>query len=349
MTAYSRLTPVFVVTGFLGSGKTTLLNHMLKHPSLSDAAVLVNEFGAVGLDHRLVEGVEGGAVLLENGCVCCTIRGDLKDAILKLDDKRARGEIPSYRRLIVETTGLADPSPILFTLIADTVLKHHYRLGAVVTTVDGVNGPRQLARYGEAEKQAAVADRIVLTKPDIADPETLASLRTTLRRINSAADYFEARHGAVDVRAVLRADLYDRRTRGAEARRWRTADALAQAEHNHDHVDHGAAGRHGPHIHSFTFTFDEALDWTAFGIWLTMLLHSHGEKVLRVKGILNVVGVDAPVVINGVQHVVHPPIHLAAWPDEDRRSHVVFIVDGLAREAVERSLAAFNRMAAAAA
>ena len=350
MAAYTRLTPVIVVTGFLGSGKTTLLNHMLRHPSLADAAVLINEFGAVGLDHFLVEKMDNNTVLLESGCLCCTIRGDLKDAIIALDGRRTRGEIPRYRRIIVETTGLADPAPILFTLSGDTVLKHHYRLGSVVTTVDGVNGLRQLDRHAESVKQATVADRIVLTKSDIADADTLARLRAKLTRLNRTADQTIAVGGRVNVPRLLRADVYDARAKGAEVRRWLAAEAEkaaagGRADHRHGHD----VSRHDEHIHSFTFSFDGALDWTAFGIWLTMLLHTHGQRVLRVKGILNVAGTDAPVVINGVQHVVHPPIHLAAWPGDDRRSHIVFIVDGLARDAIERSLAAFNRIAAKAA
>ena len=355
MAAYARLTPVIVVTGFLGSGKTTLLNHMLRHPSLADAAVLVNEFGAVGLDHFLVEAMDENTVLLESGCLCCTIRGDLKDSIIALDGRRTRGEIPAYRRLIVETTGLADPAPILFTLSADTVLKHHYRLGTVITTVDGVNGLRQLKRHPESVKQATVADRIVLTKSDIAEADTLARLRSKLARLNGGAEQITAVNGEVDVPGVLRADVYDARTKGAEVRRWLADEAgkAAADAHSDAHSDgHGHGhdvSRHDENIHSFTLSFDGALDWTAFGIWLTMLLHTHGERVLRVKGILNVAGTDAPVVINGVQHVVHPPIHLAAWPGEDRRSHIVFIVDGLAREDIERSLAAFNGIAAAAA
>ena len=343
MAAYAGLTPVIVVTGFLGSGKTTLLNHMLRHPSLADAAVLVNEFGAVGLDHFLVEAMDENTVLLESGCLCCTIRGDLKDAIITLNSRRARGEIPPYRRLIIETTGLADPAPILFTLSADTVLKHHYRLGSVITTVDGVNGLRQLKRHPESVKQATVADRLVLTKPDIAEADTLARLRAKLRRLNASAEQITAVNGRVDVPRVLRADVYDARTKGAEVRRWLAAEAdKATAD---DHVHAHDVSRHDENIHSFTLSFDGALDWTAFGIWLTMLLHTHGERVLRVKGILNVAGTEAPVVVNGVQHVVHPPIHLAAWPTDDRRSHIVFIVDGLAQDAIERSLAAFNRIA----
>ncbi len=347
MVDYARLTPVIVVTGFLGSGKTTLLNHMLRHPSLADAAVLVNEFGAVGLDHFLVEAMDENTVLLESGCLCCTIRGDLKDSIIALNSRRARGEIPPYRRLIVETTGLADPAPILFTLSADTVLKHHYRLGSVITTVDGVNGLRQFDRHPESVKQATVADRIVLTKSDIADADTLARLRARLTRINRSADQITAVNGKVDVPRVLRADVYDARTKGAEVRRWLADEAEKEADDGHAH-GHDVS-RHDEHIHSFTLSFDGALDWTAFGIWLTMLLHTHGEKVLRVKGILNVAGTHAPVVVNGVQHVVHPPIHLAAWPSDDRRSHIVFIVDDLPREAIERSLAAFNSIATEAA
>ena len=346
MATYTRLTPVIVVTGFLGSGKTTLLNHMLRHPSLADAAVLVNEFGAVGLDHFLVEAMDENTVLLESGCLCCTIRGDLKDSILALNSRRARGEIPPYRRLIVETTGLADPAPILFTLSADTVLKHHYRLGAVITTVDGVNGLRQLKRHPESVKQATVADRIVLTKPDIADADTFARLRAKLTRLNRTAELITAVNGAVDVPRLLRADVYDVRTKGAEVRRWLAAEAEKDAAEDGAHAHGHDVSRHDAHIHSFTLSFEGALDWTAFGIWLTMLLHTHGENVLRVKGILNVAGTDAPVIVNGVQHVVHPPIHLAAWPGEDRRSHIVFIVDGLAQADIERSLAAFNGIAA---
>ncbi len=348
MVAYARLLPVFVVTGFLGSGKTTLLNRMLKHPSLKDAAVLVNEFGEVGLDHFLVEAMDENTVLLESGCLCCTIRDDLKQAIIELNSKRERGDVPRYKRLIVETTGLADPTPILHTLSADTVIKHHYRIGTVITTVDCVNGLRQLKRHPESVKQASVADRIVLTKSDIAKADTVARLRAKLTRLNPTAEYIIAVDGAVDVPRLLRADVYNPRTKGAEVTRWLAQEAeRAAAEAGHAH--HHDVNRHDASIHSFTLTFETPLDWTMFGIWLTMFLHSHGERVLRVKGLLNVEGVDAPVVINGVQHTIHPPIHLATWPGEDRRSHIVFIVDGLERAAIERSLAAFNRIGAAAA
>ncbi|MSO69128.1 MAG: GTP-binding protein [Alphaproteobacteria bacterium] len=346
MAVYSRLIPIFVVTGFLGSGKTTLLNHMLRHSSLKDAAVLINEFGAVGLDHFLVKKMDENTVLLSSGCLCCTIRDDLKSAILELNSRRERGEVPRYKRMVVETTGLADPTPILYTLMSDPVLRNHYRLGGVITTVDAANGMRQLNRHVESVRQATVADRIVITKSDLVSPSVLTGLEARLRRINPTADYVRGNFGKVDVRRVLRADVYDPSKKAADVKHWLDLEAV-KAAHDHKHVHD--VNRHDQHIHSFVVTIDRPLDWTAFGVWLTMLLHRHGQQVLRVKGILNVKGVDAPVIINGVQHIVHPPIHLAEWPDDDRRSRIVFIVDDMNGALIERSLAAFNRVGAAAA
>ena len=205
-----------MLTGFLGSGKTTLLNQLLKHPSLGDAAVLINEFGEVGIDHQLVETVDESTVLLSSGCLCCTIRDDLKQAIMEVHDKRARGIVPPYRRMIVETTGLADPAPILATLMNDVSLRYHYRLGTIITTVDAVNGLDQLDRQEESLKQAAVADRIVLTKTDIAEAEAVETLRQRLDQINPSAEFLIGQHGAVDVERVLRADVYDPAEKGQE-------------------------------------------------------------------------------------------------------------------------------------
>ena len=342
MSVYTALTPIIVLTGFLGSGKTTLLNHLLKHPALGDAAVLINEFGEVGIDHQLVETVDESTVLLSSGCLCCTIRDDLKQAIMEVHDKRARGIVPPYRRMIVETTGLADPAPILATLMNDVSLRYHYRLGTIVTTVDAVNGLDQLDRQEESLKQAAVADRIVLTKTDIAEAEAVEALRQRLDQINPSAEFLIGRHGAVDAERVLRADVYDPAAKGGEVLRWIEAEAEAPRAHGHVHDKN----RHDASIHSFCLVHDELVDWTAFGIWLTMLLHTHGEHILRVKGLLNIEGVERPVVINGVQHIIHPPMHLDAWPDESRRSRVVFIVRGLERALIERSLAVFNRLGA---
>lgn len=339
MSAYAALTPVLVLTGFLGSGKTTLLNRLLRHPALGDAAVLVNEFGEVGIDHQLVETVDESTVLLSSGCLCCTIRDDLKQAVLDIHDKRARGVVPPFGRVIVETTGLADPAPILATFMNDVSLCHHYRLATVVATVDAVNGRAHLDRQEESVKQATVADRLVLTKTDIADPAEAGALRGRLARLNPSAEILVAGPGAVEVEPLLSADVYDPAAKGREVLRWIEAEAARPAA-RHGH----ASNRHDANIHSFCLIHDEPVDWTAFGIWLTLLLHTHGGDVLRVKGLLNVAGADTPVVINGVQHVVHPPVHLDAWPDADRRSRVVFIVRGLERARIAESLAVFNRL-----
>jgi len=343
VSTYASLTPILVLTGFLGSGKTTLLNRLLKDPALKDAAVLINEFGEVGIDHQLVETIDSNTVLLSSGCICCTIRDDLKQAILELDDKRARGVIPAFTRIIVETTGLADPSPIMYTLMSDTQLRYHFRLGTIITTVDAVNGWSQLDTQEEAVKQATVADRLVLTKTDLATPEQSGRLTARLKELNRAADVVVASFGALDIEALLASDLYDASRKGQDVARWLADEERAVDGHHH----HGPVerGRHDAHIHSFCLYYDRPLDWTAFGIWLTMLLHTHGQNVLRVKGILNIAGVETPVVINGVQHIVHPPFHLPAWPDQDRRSRIVFIVRDLSNAELLNSLALFNRLA----
>ncbi len=305
-------TPVNLITGFLGSGKTTLLQRLLADPALSDTAVLINEFGEIGLDHHLLERIDDTMVLLQSGCLCCTIRGELSAAIKDLHSKRERRLVPAFRRLVVESTGLADPFPILSTIQADPVLRHHFRLGNVITTVDAVNG---LTRP-ESIKQVAVADRLVLTKTDLVD-ETDAVVER-IRSINPEAPLLLA------AEPIEAASLFD----DPSYSHLRAFPAMVERSH-------GA-------IHSFALVFEQALDWTMFGVWLTMLLHRHGEKVLRVKGILNIEGSETPVAIHGVQHLVHPPVHMGAWPDDDRRSRLVFIVDGLERAAIERSLAAFS-------
>ena len=333
MSAYREQLPLTVLTGFLGSGKTSLLNRWLKSPLLADAAVLINEFGEIGLDHQLVETVDGAPVLLANGCVCCSIRDDLKAAILKLDERRRTGEVPPYRRILIETTGLADPAPIVATLLNDPELRHHYRLGAVITTVDAVNGPADVATREEARRQVALADHLVITKTDLVTPAALAALRGQLLGVNPRAGIVNVCDAGADL--LHAADIYAPDALPADAARW-----LAGASH---------AGPHG-HVmpyDSLGVTVEDAIDWTAFGLWLTMLLHVHGKRILRVKGLLNVAGSDTPVVINGVQHLVHPPFHLARWPDADRRSRLVFITEGLAPEALAASLAVFNRLGAA--
>jgi len=341
MAPYEELIPVNLITGFLGSGKTTLLNRLLRSPKLADIAVLINEFGEVGLDHLLLETVDEEMVILQTGCLCCTIRGDLADAMRALHGKRARGLVPRFERLAIESTGLANPAPIVSTLMAEPVLRHHFRLSNVITTVDAVNGLLHLASNPESMKQVAIADRLVLTKGDLATGNRVERLRRELHRLNPSAPVIDAVAEPLDLDDLMSGDVYDPARKEAEVRRWlAAADAEEQSgRYGHDRNRHDSA------IHTFCLTFEEPLDWTAFGLWLTMLLHVHGEKVLRVKGILNVVDLAVPVVIHGVQHVVHPPVHLDSWPGDDRRSRLVLIVRGLDRAALERSLAAFNGLA----
>jgi len=331
MASYSDLTPVNIITGFLGSGKTTLLQRLLRSRELSDVAVLVNEFGEVGLDHHLLQGVAESTLLLENGCLCCAIRGDLQKALRELLSCRTRGDVPHFRRVVIETSGLADPAPIAYTLLSEAVLRHHFRLSGIITTVDAVNGAAQLDAFPEAIKQASMADRIVVTKTDLSDGAALAALRKRLRTLNVSAQFLESAEIGGEVHRLLTDDIYDAEGKFREARHW-TADEVD---------DHGAH-EHTADVQSFAAIFDRPLDWTAFGVWASMLLHRHGADVLRLKGLLNVAGVPTPVLINGVQHIVHPPSHLEEWPDSDRRSRLIFIVRGLKRSQIERSLAVFN-------
>jgi G3E family GTPase len=304
--------PVALVTGFLGSGKTTLIARLLAHPDMGETAVIVNELGEIGIDHHLLRRVDERTVLMPSGCVCCTLREDLATELRDLLDRRDSGEIPEFRRVVVETTGLADPVPIVNTLLAEPVVKHHYELERVIATVDAVHGLQD----EESVRQAAAADLLIVTKSDLADPEPV---ERRLLGLNPAAEVIEAEFG----------DVAPERLFGTP----RQARQLAAEPHH----DHGG-------VQSFSLRFEEPLDWTAFGIWLTMLLQSRGRDVLRVKGLLDVGG-DGPVLLNGVQHVVHPPVHLDRWPDGDRGTRIVFIARGIERDELVASLTAFNRAA----
>jgi len=293
--------PVSVLTGFLGSGKTTLLKHLLTQPGLDKVAVIVNEFGEIGLDHTLIESSSEGVVLLNSGCLCCTVRGDLIDTMRNLFLKRVRGEVPEFDRVVIETTGLADPAPILHTLMTDPLVAARFRLDGVVTTVDAVHGTSQLDAQPEPVKQAAVADRIVLTKTDIAEPKAVETLVERLRRLNPAAPIEYATLGKIDPRKLMDCGLYDPKTKTADVAKWLNEEAYASErdhdhhhhdhdhdDHDHDHHDHAHldVNRHDDHIRAFCLSFDRPFQWAEIAEALDLFAQTHGPNLLRVKGIL---------------------------------------------------------------
>lgn len=329
----AETTPVTVLTGFLGAGKTTLLNHLLRQPALARTAVLVNEFGEIGLDHLLVEKLDDSTVLLNAGCLCCTVRGDLARVLREMLPRARRDEIS---RIVIETTGLADPVPILTTLMSDPVAASAYRLDGIVTVVDAVNGSAHLDTQEEAVRQVAVADRLIVSKADLADP---SELRVRLAALNPGAPVAEAVGGVVDPGFVLGAGLFDPKAKIPDVASWLNAAAFEAQEHHHHHDPN----RHDASIAAFCVTIQAPLDWPAMAMWLEMLIASRGENLLRVKGILNLKGHDRPVAIHAVRHLMHAPVKLAAWPDGDARtSRLVFITRDLPRAVIEDGLRAFQ-------
>ncbi|MEK9644649.1 MAG: GTP-binding protein [Alphaproteobacteria bacterium] len=342
---------VSLLTGFLGSGKTTLLNRLVKHPGMVETAVLINEFGEIGLDHQLVERIDENTVLLNAGCLCCTVQGDLVNALSDLFVKRMKEMVPSFHRVLIETTGLADPAPIIHTLMTAPVVCDRFALDGIVTTVDAVNGMSQLDRHEESVKQAAVADRIVITKSDLAEPEALASLEARLRVLNPAAPIEKAIMGKVDPAALFDAGLYDPKTKTVDVQRWLRDEAYADRHRDqgddHEHGHHHDANRHDDSIAAFCVTRDEPIDWEAFVAWVRILIGQHGEKLLRIKGILNIAGREKPIAVHGVQHMFHDPAELGEWPDGDKRSRIVFITRDLDWSVIEEKLDSLTAQAAA--
>jgi G3E family GTPase len=326
--------PLTVLTGFLGAGKTTLLNRLLRDPALADTAVLINEFGEIGLDHLLVERVDGNVVQLSTGCLCCTVRGDLVDSLEKLLRDLDNGRV-AFNRVMIETTGLADPAPVLHTIMLHPYLVLRFRLDGIVTMVDAVNGLATLDAHAEAVKQAAVADRIVLSKTDLVDtPERRVAkdaLVARLGALNPAAPRLDAAAGEATAAQLLNCGLYDPDKKIPDVKRWLAAEAHADAHahHHHDHDHHHGhdINRHDERIRAFTYATDRAIAASAFDMFLELLRSVHGPNLLRVKGIVKIAeNPEQPVVIHGVQHVFHPPAQLEAWPDEDHRTRLVFIV-----------------------
>jgi G3E family GTPase len=347
--------PLTVLTGFLGAGKTTLLNRLLRDPALADTVVIVNEFGEIGLDHLLVETVEEGMILLSAGCLCCTVRGDLIATLEDLLRRRDNGRITPFRRVIIETTGLADPAPILHAVLYHPYLSMRYALEGVVTVVDAVNGAATLDAHEEAVRQAAVADRIVIGKADLLpnDAASLSALGARLRALNPGAEILVAEHGAAPAARLVGSGLFDTTGKIADVRGWLQAEAVEAAErrshdaaHGHHHDGdahhHHDVNRHDASIRAFALASDAPIARGAFDMFLDLLRSAHGPKLLRVKGLVALADdPDRPVVIHGVQHVFHVPAVLPAGPDGDRRSRLVFIVKDLDKSFVEKLWDAF--------
>jgi len=346
MTAVARdRPPVSIITGYLGSGKTTLLNRLLRDPGMARAAVIINEFGEVALDHLLVATPNENTVLLANGCLCCTIRGDLVGTLADLLAKRGAGGIPAFDRVLVETTGLADPVPVLRTLASEETIAPRLRPGAVITMVDGVNGEGQLDDCPESVKQAAVADFLLVSKTDIAVPSALGRLRKRLTRINPGAQLLDAVRGAVAPGLLFGTALVDPAAEREVVERWLNEEAYAKAEPAR------GAGRHGDRIHAFAVRHEEPVTGEGLAAWLNLMATLKGANLLRVKGIINVEG--SPVVVHVVQSVIHEPLTLESWPSADRSTRIVFITRDMARAEIEATLPALgldaNRRAAGAA
>jgi G3E family GTPase len=348
--------PITILTGFLGSGKTTVLNHLLHQPELKDCVVLINEFGETAIDHLLVRHLSEEVVLLDSGCLCCTVRGDLVTALHDLFLKRVKGEVPEFRRVLIETTGLADPAPIIHTLMSDPLIGARYRLDGIICTVDAVNGAKTLNRSRESVKQAAMADRLLLTKLDLADPIEAEILRGRLAELNPAAQLLTVSNGVVDPGAILDCGLFNGKSRIPDVSRWLNDEAVAKnadlhdhgfdcgsechdPSHHHDHSHRHLHGeRHEDNISSFVLTFDEPVVWESLVLAIEVLISLKGENLLRVKGIVNAEGTDKPLILHGVQHLFHEAVMLPAWPDDDRRTRIVFITRDLSQESIQALL-----------
>jgi G3E family GTPase len=332
--------PVSIITGYLGAGKTTLLNRLLAHPGMARAAVIINEFGEIGLDHLLVATPSENTVLLQNGCLCCTIRGDLVETLADLLVKRRDGGVPAFDRVLIETTGLADPVPVLRTLASEPIITPHLKLGAVITLVDGVNGERQLDDCPESVKQAAVADCLLVSKADLAGAQPVARLRQRLARLNPGAQIHEVARGEIAPDILFDSALDDSAAQGDRIERWLNEAAFVKAKRVPLYAKRGRGGSHDARINTFAVRREGEVAGAGLMAWLNLLAALKGANLLRVKGIVNVEG--QPVAVHAVQSVIHEPITLDAWPSADRSSRIVFITRDMARAELEATLPALD-------
>ncbi|PCK84449.1 GTP-binding protein [Rhizobium sophoriradicis] len=360
MSALNDRIPVTILTGFLGAGKSTLLNRILKDPAMKDAAVIINEFGDVGIDHLLVESSGDSIIELSDGCLCCTVRGELVDTLANLMDAVQTGRVKPVKRVVIETTGLADPAPVMQAIMGNPVIATNFELDGVVTVIDAVNGLQTLDNHEEARKQAAVADRLIVSKKTMG--EATDRLEKRLRTLNPRAAMMDADSTEAGSAAMLVNGLYDPATKIADVGRWLQDEDAHAAHHNHDHDHHHDHGHHHHHHHggeahqdphdinrhnasirSFSIIEEKPIDPMALDMFIDLLRSAHGEKLLRMKAIVSVSDrPERPLVLHGVQSIFHPPVRLAAWPDpNDRRTRMVLITRDLPEAFVKDLFDAF--------
>lgn len=350
--------PVSILTGFLGAGKSTLLNRLLKDPAMKDAAVIINEFGEVGIDHLLVETSNDAVVELADGCLCCTVRGELVDTLAELIDGMQTGKVKPLSRVVIETTGLADPAPVMQSVMGHPSIAQHFDLDGVVTVVDAVNGLSTIDAFPEAYKQVAVADRLILTKKTLADEAAVSALTQRLRSLNPRAPITDGDADDAGSAAMLINGLYDASSKIADVDRW-LKDEMAAAgdhqhhDHHHDHHGHSHGhghhhhhdvNRHGASIRSYSILHDEPIDPMAINMFVDLLRSTHGEKLLRMKAIVALTDrPDKPLVLHGVQSIFHPPVRLPSWPEgSDRKTRLVLITRDLSESYVRDLFGAFT-------
>jgi G3E family GTPase len=314
--------PVVLLSGFLGSGKTTLVNALLRDPRMAGTAVAVNEFGETPLDHDLIDHGADKTVVMANGCLCCNLAGDMEDAVLRLFSRREGGEVPRFERLIIEPSGLSDPAPIAQAILRNPVMSRVFRLESIVTMVDAMFGPMQAERHPEWGRQVALADRLVLAKTDLVGGDEVERVRAVVQAFSPSAPVIEASFGAVDRELLFPPSFFDPEAAG-----------VGRSGLFADDGDPGHAGRYA----TVTLVADRPLDWRRFEAWLRRIRIAHAEQLLRVKGILDVDGVDGPVVVQGVHHVLNAPVELDAWPDGGRASRLVLIADQATVEGARRT------------
>jgi G3E family GTPase len=328
----SQRLPVTIITGFLGSGKTTLLNRLLKHPALQNAAVIVNEFGSIGIDNFLITTSSEDLMLVDGGCVCCTMRGDLLQTLLNLLNRREQGEISNFTRIFIETTGLADPAPIIHTLLNEQEIRDKFYLDSVISTIDCVYAEQQFSQFYETVKQAALADRIVLTKTDLAAKNTVITIKQHLQRINPAAVILAAINGDVDVNQLLSAGLYNLQQQSVDVQQWLQAEAYQKQPNS------VPTSRHDTHIQAFCLQHEPPLTWKVLNMWLQQITALRGKDLLRIKGLVHTQESSLPIIIQGVQHILQPPSTLPAWPMQPPISQIVFITRNIKQTTLEQML-----------